>query len=141
VKLVNFSSQRENIWHDAVAWNIVDGNPNSGWVSRDGQFPHTFIFQLPALASLSEVSFNNPAYGNPTRGAKDIEISMSSQSEASGFAVATKAALAPNEIGQGIRLAGSPSGRWIKVRILSNHGNTEATSLGDVTFIGRLRAN
>ena len=137
--LVNFTSQRENIWGDALASNIVDGNPSSVWVSRDGQFPQTLIFALPANAAISEVSFNNPAYGDPNRGAKDIEISVSTQSASSGFTVAATAVLAPNDIGQGIRLK-SPVGRWIKIRILTNHGNKDATSLGDVSFSGRLQA-
>jgi len=135
--LVNFTSQKENIWGDAVASNIVDGNPSSAWVSRDGQFPQTLILALPAKAIISEVSFNNPAYGDPQRGAKDIEISISSQSATCGFSVAATAVLAPNEIGQGIRLKSGLVGRWIKVRILTNHGNKDATSLGDISISGR----
>jgi hypothetical protein len=137
--LVNFTGQRENIWGDAMASNLVDGNPSSLWVSRDGQFPQTFIFALPGNAAISEVSFNNQAYGDANRGARDVEISVSSQSATSGFAVAATAALAPNDIGQGVRLKPGMVGRWIKVRILSNHGNKEATSLGDIMVSGKPR--
>jgi hypothetical protein len=70
LQLVNFSSQKENVWGDALASNIVDGNPTSAWVSRDGQFPQTIILALPRSAAISEVSFDNPAYGDPNRGAK-----------------------------------------------------------------------
>jgi hypothetical protein len=70
LQLVNFSSQKENVWGDALASNIVDGNPSSAWVSRDGQFPQTIILALPRSAAISEVSFDNPAYGDPNRGAK-----------------------------------------------------------------------
>jgi hypothetical protein len=66
------------------------------------------MFALPATAAISEVSFNNPAYGDPNRGAKAIEISVSAQSATSGFTVAAMAVLAPNDIGQGIRLKSTP---------------------------------
>lgn len=137
VKLVNFTSQRENIWGDALAGNIVDGNPESAWVSRDGQFPQTFILEMPMSVAISEVSFNNPAYGDPSRGAKDIEISVSRQSASSGFRLVRTASLAKNDIGQGITLDGAPVGRWVKVRVLANYGNKENTSLGDVSIVGR----
>jgi hypothetical protein len=58
------------------ASNTVDGNPNSAWVSGSGDLPQTLIFALPAHASISEVSFNNPGYGDPDRNAKNIEISF-----------------------------------------------------------------
>jgi len=139
--LVNFTSEAYFTTNVAAggpgASNMVDGNPNSAWVSGSGDLPQTFIFALPARTLISEVSFNNPAYGDPTRNAKDIEISVSSQSATSGFTVVATAALAQNEIGQGIRLKSAPVGRWIKVRILTNHGNKEATSLGDVSVSGR----
>jgi hypothetical protein len=137
VKLVNFTSQRENIWGDALAGNIVDGNPESAWVSRDGQFPQTFILEMPMSVAISEVSFNNPAYGDPSRGAKDIEISVSRQSASSGFRIVRTASLAKNDIGQGITLDGAPVGRWVKLRVLANYGNKENTSLGDVSIVGR----
>jgi len=137
VKLVNFTSEWENVWYDSLAANIVDGNPASAWLSRDGQFPQTFIFEIPAPAVISEVSFNNPAKGNPDRGAKDIEISVSTESASSAFRVVSTASLAKNDIGQGIPLDGAPVARWLKVRVLTNHGDKDNTSLGDVFIVGR----
>jgi hypothetical protein len=137
VKLVNFTSQSQDYFGHGWAGNIVDGNPESAWLSRDGQFPQTFIFEMPTGAAISELSFNNPAYGDPTRGAKDIEISVSRQSASSGFRAVRTASLLKNDIGQGIALDGAPVGRWVKVRVLSNYGNKENTSLGDVSIVGR----
>jgi hypothetical protein len=137
LKLVNFTSETQQLAASGWASAIVDGDPGSVWLSRDGQFPQTLIFAFPSNAAISEVSFNNPAYGDPNRGAKDIEISVSSQSATSGFAVAAMGVLAPNDIAQGIRLKSAPVGRWIKVRILTNHGNKEKTSLGDISVSGR----
>jgi hypothetical protein len=90
---------------------------------------------------ISEVSFNNPAFGDPDRNAKDIEISFSPQSATSGFGVVATAVLAQNDIGQGIRLKSLVVGRWIKVRILTNYGDKELTSLGDVSVSGKFQGN
>ena len=54
--------------------------------------------------------------------------------------VAAMAVRTPNDIGQGIRLKSTPIGRWLKVRILTNHGDKEATTLGDVSVSGRPQA-
>ena len=141
--LVNFTSEAYftvNVSQGGPgASNVVDGNPNSAWVSGNGELPQTFVFALPAHALISEISFNNPGYGNPDRNAKDIEISVSPQSATSGFVVVTTAVLAKNDIGQGITLKSPTFGRWIKVRILTNYGSKAATSLGDVSVSGKFR--
>ena len=142
--LVNFTSEAYFMRNVAAggpgASNTVDGNPNSAWVSGSGDLPQTLIFALPAHASISEISFNNPGYGDPDQNAKDVEISISPQSATSGFDVVATAVLAKNDIGQGVRLKSPAAGRWIKVRILTNYGSKEATSLGDVSVIGKLRS-
>ena len=141
ISLVNFTSQGESFFGTGWASNILDGNPNSGWHSRDALFPQTFIFALPAPAAIAEVSVNNPAFGDQGRCAKEVEISLSSEGPSSGFTVVTKAELAPNEIGQGIKLNGDPVGRWIRLRVLGNYGSKETTTIGDVTVSGKPRVN
>jgi len=143
--LVNFTSEAYFTVNVSAggpgASNTVDGNPNSAWVSGSGDLPQTLIFALPAQASISEITFNNPGYGDPDRNAKDIEISVSPRSATSGFDVVTTAVLAKNDIGQGIELKSPASGRWIKVRILTNYGSKAATSLRDVSVNGKFRGN
>jgi tetratricopeptide (TPR) repeat protein len=141
ITLVNFTSQLHNLSGYEPASHMVDGKPSSAWISGSSEFPHTLIFALSARALISEVSFNNPAYGNADRNAKDIEISVSSQSATSGFTVVATAVLAKNDIGQGVRLKSPAAGQWIKVRILTNHGNKEETSLGDISVSGRFLEN
>jgi tetratricopeptide (TPR) repeat protein len=130
MKVVNFSS--------GYATNLDDDYPSTGW-SADANFPQTVVLELPNESTIAEVAFNNATSQEANRAAKEIEISISSQSPTSGFEVATKAVLAQGEIGQGIRINPAKRGRWIKVRILSNYGNTHHTDLGDVQVIGKPR--
>ena len=111
--IVNFTSEAyfmRNVESGGpAASNTVDGNPNSAWVSGSGDLPQTLIFALPAQASISEISFNNPGYGYPDQNAKGIEISVSPQSATSGFNVVATAELAKerHRTGRQIEIAGS----------------------------------
>jgi tetratricopeptide (TPR) repeat protein len=138
LKVVNFSGQRlASVNAGGWASHIADGDPATGWMCADAKFPQTVILELANESTIAEVAFNNAAHWEPNGSAKDVEISISSQSATSGFEIAAKAVLVQGEIGQGIRIAPSKRGRWIKVRILSNYGNTDHTELGDVEVIGK----
>jgi hypothetical protein len=133
IKVVNFSSE----YYGSTASALVDGNPNTGWVSANGNFPQSFVFELPVESDVSELSFNNVSRNEPEQASKDVEISSSTESATAGFDVVTKATLAQGEIGQGVRLKSPTRARWIKVRILSNYGHPGYTQLGDVQIVGK----
>jgi hypothetical protein len=135
IKVVNFSSE----YYSDSAPQLVDGNPNTGWVSANGNLPQSFVFELPAESDVSELSFNNVSRNEPEQASKDVEISFSTDSPTAGFEVVSKTTLAKGEIGQGVRLSGPTRARWIKLRILSNHGHKDYTQLGDVQIVGRPR--
>ena len=80
---------------------------------------------------------NNQSWGDPKGASKDIEISVSAQGAAFGFGPPVKAVLDRGEIGQAVTLQPPLKGRWVKIRILSNYGRTERTTLGVVQVIGR----
>jgi len=136
LKVVNFSSQRAS-WEGASASDIVSGDPNKVWASSDGNFPQSFVLELPIESTIAYVVFNNQSRGDPKRSSKDVEILVSTQSASFGFEVAAKAALQQGEIGQGIELKPARRARWVRIRILSNHGSPEMTTLGIVQVLGR----
>ncbi len=133
IKVVNFSSE----YFSGSARQLVDGDPNTGWCSANGNFPQTFVFELPVESVVSELSFNNVSRSDPEQATKDVEISFSTDSATAGFEGATKATLAQGEIGQGVGLRSPARARWIKLRILSNHGHPGYVQLGDVQIVGK----
>jgi tetratricopeptide (TPR) repeat protein len=143
LKVVNFSGERVFSAYSGggYASHIVDGDPATGWRSADANFPQTVVLELPNESTIVEVAFNNAAHWETNGSAQEIEISISSRSATSGFEIAVKAVLAQGEIGQGVRINPAKRGRWIKVRILSNYGNTDHTELGDVEVIGKPRVD
>ena len=135
IKVVNFTSH----WgiFSAAPSEIVTGDPRKVWASSDGNFPQEFVLELPAAATIAYVVFNNQAFQDAMRSSKDVEISVSTQHAAFGFEIAAKAVLQQGAIGQGIELKPPRPGRWIKIRILSNYGSSERTSLGMLQVFGR----
>jgi F5/8 type C domain-containing protein len=135
IKVVNFTSHQAIF--SAAPSEIVAGDPGKVWASSDGNFPQEFVLELPAEAIISHVVFNNPPHQDAKRSSKDVEISVSTQHASFGFEVAAKAVLQQGAIGQGIELKPARQARWIKIRILSNYGSPDRTSLGMLQVLGR----
>jgi len=133
IKVVNFSSE----YYVGSGAAIVGEKTDHVWAAKDGNFPQSFVLELPSEAVISYLVINNQAFGDPKGASKDIEISVSSQGSAFGFSPPVKALLERGEIGQGIALQPPLKGRWVKIRILSNYGRTDSTTLGIVQVIGR----
>ena len=135
IKVVNFTSHYRVF--SAAPSEIVAGDPGKIWASSDGNFPQEFVLELPGEATISYIVFNNQAFEDAKRSSKDVEISVSTQHASFGFEVATKAVLQQGAIGQGIELKPARQARWIKIRILSNYGSPDRTSLGMLQVLGR----
>ena len=131
LRVVNFSSYSG--WHPS---NLVDGDPATIWSAGDATFPQSVVLEFPVECGIGELSFNNPASDHAT---KDLEISVSTQSPTAGFTVVGKTTLARGEIGQGVPIAGAPSAKWLKIRVLSNYGHASYTYLGEIVVNGRPR--
>ena len=135
VKVVNFTSHYGVF--SAAPSEIVSGDPGKVWASSDGNFPQEFVLELPGEAMISHIVFNNQAFEDAKRSSKDVEISVSTQHASFGFEVAAKVVLQQGAIGQGVELKPARQARWIKIRILSNYGSPDRTSLGMLQLLGR----
>lgn len=135
IKVVNFTSHYRVF--SAAPSEIVEGDPGKVWASSDGNFPQEFVLELPGEAIISYIVFNNQTFEDAKRSSKDVEISVSTQHASFGFEVAAKTVLQQGSIGQGVELKPARQARWIKIRILSNYGSTDRTSLGMLQVLGR----
>ena len=131
--VVNFSSQYGSGWE---ASRIVDGHPGRGWLSSDGKVPQSFVIELPSEFLVSRFSFDNAPSGEADRSAKSVEVSVSLEAPDLGYRLIRTFTLEMGEIAQGFKLDSPVRARWIKLRILSNHGNPAYTELMEVRVIG-----
>lgn len=135
-RLVSFSTQYND--GDWKAANIIDGKPNVGWCSADAGFPQTFVVELPGEFLISRFSFDNGTQegSNPGISAKEIKIYVSLEAEDIGYREVGTFTLKKGESAQGFKLASPVRARWIKLNVLSNHGNSSWTELMEFRAIG-----
>ena len=112
-----------------------------GWRSQDATLPVELVFGLPARTTITKVILL-PQPREPTETwVKDYEILVSADSATSGFrSVATgtldvpqaRAAVDPERPGEPPRLEfAEATARYVMLRVVSNHGSREYTSLGE----------
>lgn len=133
--VVNFSSQLgPNSW---AASNIMDGRPERGWKSGDEKFPQTFVIEMPGAFLVSQLSFDNASAGEADTAVRSIELSVSQDAPDLGYRTVQTFTLRMGEIAQGFKLDSPVPARWLKLRVLSNHGNPDYTELMEVRITGK----
>ena len=136
-RMVSFSSQYNTAnWKAA---NLIDGKPDVGWCSSSASsFPYTFVVELPRTSEISRVSFDNGTEERrrPGISAKEVKVYVSLEAEDIGYKEVATFTLTQGESAQGFRLPSPARARWIKLNVVSNHGNSEYTELMEFRAIG-----
>jgi outer membrane protein OmpA-like peptidoglycan-associated protein len=120
---------------------ITDENPATGWSSaQSAPGPFAIVISLAGRSELHALEFDTASVENEKRGAKDIEVAISDTSATAGFAPITTVALKPSADRQRFPLPKPAAGRWIKVTLKSNFGDTDYTQLMDFRALGKVLA-
>ena len=111
-----------------------------GWRTRDATFPQEVVFVLPALLRVDKVILRPHPNEPPETWVKDFEVLASSQSATEGFASVVRGSLTVDEARKALDpdAADQPrftfpevTARWIMLRVLSNQGSRDYTSLAE----------
>ncbi|HLA09519.1 MAG TPA: discoidin domain-containing protein [Pyrinomonadaceae bacterium] len=129
-QVVNFSSQ------GCFASWILDGKPDFGWCSADGNFPQILVVELPGEFLVSKFSFDNTSTGETDQDARDVQVYISRKAEDLDYEEIGAYSLNKGEISQGFELTTPVLARWVKLVILSNHGNPRRTRLMEFRIFG-----
>jgi len=119
---------------------ITDENPTIGWASKKGaKGPFTIVISLPERSEIHALEFDTASVDGDggTRGAKDIDVSVSETSATDGFAPLTSVSLKPGADKQHFNLAKPGTGRFIKLFLKSNNGDENYTELMEFRALGR----
>jgi len=115
--------------------SLLDDSSESGWACEEGKISgNTFVFELVVPATLERFEFDTGNVDEEGAGAREVTVEVSSVSGTSAFAIVLQASLAPKADNQIFKAMKSISGRWVRLTIRSNHGNTDWTEL--FTFRG-----
>ena len=109
---------------------VLDDAPGSGWASPKGRVTgNVFVFELPVAGTPARFEFDTASIDGDGRGAKDVLVEVSAASKDSGFQTVLKASLADRKDGQSFPAARKAEGRFVRLTVSSNHGDTEYTEL------------
>jgi hypothetical protein len=99
-----------------------------GWRSTDASFPQEIVVQAGNPARFDKVLFAHDPMSPPETWAREVEVLASMVSPTDGFRSVGRYRLEQTLEPQRFEFA-STDGQWFKLRILSNYGSTEYTSL------------
>jgi len=114
-------------------WGAVatlDDDPATGWASPAGDLgPHVLVLELPARTTLSAFEFDIRSVDGARRGAKDVVVAVSDAGPEAGYRDVLHASLRDGADGQRFAAAAAVAGRWLRLTILGNQGDTQYTEL------------
>ncbi|MCC7439619.1 MAG: OmpA family protein [Armatimonadetes bacterium] len=127
---------------EAVApWSpeaLVDGTTRLGWCSAaNSPLPIEFVVELSEPYRIEQLRFNTQCQKEYQGiSARKVNVEFSQESPASGFSTAGTFIL-QEQSNATIPLATPATARWVRLTILSNHGNPSFTELMEVEALGR----
>jgi hypothetical protein len=125
-----YSAAWGNIW-------ITDENPKTGWCCPSGQISNNVIvIELAEKSVFGRLEFDTGFADGKGRGAKDIVVELSNDGPTEGFTEIASVSLNDREDNQGFPVTVDKSGKWVRLTIKDNHGDSEYTELMDFRAYG-----
>ncbi len=127
--LVSYSSQRKGF----EAFHLINeyaGPDYPGWRSEDATFPQDVVVEEQNVSGVSKVILTEQPTEPEDTWAKDFEIQASTQGPDRGFVTVGRWQLQQISGPQKFTFAATQS-KWLRLRILSNYGSSQYTSLAE----------
>ena len=126
-----YSAAWGNIW-------IMDENPKTGWCCPQGRIlNNVLVIELAEKSVLERLEFDTGYTDKKGRGAKDIIVELSDDGPAEGFTEIASLSLLDREDNQSFPVTVDKSGKWLRLTIKNNHGDSEYTELMDFRAFGK----
>lgn len=126
-----YSSAWGNIW-------IMDENPKTGWCCPSGKISNNvLVIELAEKSVFDRLEFDTGHADAKGRGAKDILVELSDDSPTEGFTEIASVSLVDREDNQSFPVTVDKSGKWLRLTIKNNHGDSEYTELMEFRAFGK----
>jgi len=117
---------------------IMDENPTTGWCSPQGKIlDNVIVIELAEKSVLEGLEFGTGYTDKKGRGAKDIIVELSDDGSREGFVEIASVSLADQEDRQSFPVKVDKSGKWLRLTIKNNHGDSEYTELMEFRAYGK----
>jgi outer membrane protein OmpA-like peptidoglycan-associated protein len=127
-------------YSDSGNWSpdaLLDELPNTGWATKAGDLtPKVFVFELADRSQITSLAFDTAQVENRGRGAKALKVEIS-DSEDGGFTPIATPSLAPVMDHQKFALKTPAAGRYLRLTVLSNWGDSQYMEIMDVYAYGK----
>jgi OmpA-OmpF porin, OOP family len=127
-------------YSDSGDWSpddLLDELPNTGWATKSGDLtPKVFVFELAVKSQIVSLGFDTAHVENRGRGAKDVKVEISDTKDG-GFAQIASLSLAPVTDHQIFPLKTPAAGRYLRLTVLSNWGDSQYMEIMDVYAYGK----
>jgi hypothetical protein len=127
-------------YSDSGNWSpdaLLDELPNTGWATKAGDLtPKVFVFELADRSQLTSLAFDTAQVENRGRGAKDLKVEIS-DSKDGGFTPIATPSLAPVMDHQKFALKTPAAGRYLRLTVFSNWGDSQYMEIMDVYAYGK----
>jgi len=129
-KSPEYSEKWGNVW-------MMDGNPKTGWCCPKGEISNNVIvIELAEKSVLDRLEFDTGYADGAGRGAKDILVELSDEGPTEGFAEIASISLVDMEDNQSFPVNVDKSGKWLRLTIKNNHGDSQYTELMEFRAYG-----
>ena len=126
-----YSSGWGSVW-------IMDENPRTGWCCSSGKIlNNVLVIELAEKTVFDRLEFDTGYADGKGRGAKDIIVELSDDGPTEGFRKIASVSLVDHEDKQSFPVTVDKSGKWLRLTIQNNHGDSQYTELMDFRAFGK----
>jgi outer membrane protein OmpA-like peptidoglycan-associated protein len=116
---------------------LLDELKDTGWASkRDDLTPKAIVFELAQRSEISSFAFDTAQAYSREKSAKDLTVEISDRQEG-GFIEIARISLAPMRDGQRFPLKTAATGRYIKLTVLNNYGDSHHMEIMNIYAYGK----
>jgi outer membrane protein OmpA-like peptidoglycan-associated protein len=117
--------------------SLLDELKDTGWANKRGDLaPKSIVFELAQRSEISSLAFDTAQVYSHDRSAKDVTVDISDRQDG-GFTEILKTSLAAMQDGQKFPLKTSAFGRYIKLTVLNNYGDSQFMEIMNIYAYGK----
>src|SRR5580698_2050369 len=117
--------------------SLLDEFKDTGWANKRGDLtPKAIVFELAQTSEISSVAFDTAQVYSRERSAKDVTVAISDRQDG-GFIEIARISLAAMKDGQKFPLKTAATGRYIKLTVINNYGDSQFMEIMNIYAYGK----
>jgi outer membrane protein OmpA-like peptidoglycan-associated protein len=116
---------------------LLDELKDTGWANKRGDLtPKAMVFELAQASEINSLAFDTAQVYSRERSAKDVTVDISDRQDG-GFIEIARISLAAMKDGQKFPLKTAATGRYIKLTVFNNYGDSQFMEIMNIYAYGK----